>query len=127
MVVSLIRIGFSVSSYNFTTPKLDSEYYSPLSYQELEEEFLTKNRYESYKGNILNYMVGIDLSNSSEIGHLPKEDESAIDMVAFYLEPFCIICDNNNGVSIDSFVELMLTYAMVLLLLDFETRLPLVR
>jgi Leucine-rich repeat (LRR) protein len=36
-------------------------------------EFRTKNMYYSYKGKILSYMSGIDLSNNSFIGAIPPE------------------------------------------------------
>ncbi|KAJ4718464.1 putative Leucine-rich receptor-like kinase family protein [Melia azedarach] len=38
-----------------------------------EIEFLTKYRYESYQGNILNYMTGLDLSCNQLTGDIPSE------------------------------------------------------
>ncbi|KAK4835636.1 hypothetical protein QYF36_012337 [Acer negundo] len=35
--------------------------------------FVSKNRYESYKGSILQYMLGIDLSNNELTGDIPIE------------------------------------------------------
>jgi Leucine-rich repeat (LRR) protein len=36
-------------------------------------EFTTKNMYYGYKGKVLNYMLGIDLSNNSFVGAIPPE------------------------------------------------------
>ncbi|KAJ0076307.1 hypothetical protein Patl1_35223 [Pistacia atlantica] len=38
-----------------------------------EVKFLTKNRYDSYKGDILNFMTGMDLSKNDLIGDIPSE------------------------------------------------------
>ncbi|KAJ4718884.1 putative Leucine-rich receptor-like kinase family protein [Melia azedarach] len=38
-----------------------------------EIELMTKNRYESYKGNILNYMAGLDLFCNEFTGDIPPE------------------------------------------------------
>ncbi|KAJ0075631.1 hypothetical protein Patl1_34581 [Pistacia atlantica] len=38
-----------------------------------EVNFLTKNRYDSYKGDILNFMTGMDLSNNDLFGDIPLE------------------------------------------------------
>ncbi|XP_031254356.1 receptor-like protein 1 [Pistacia vera] len=45
----------------------------PYLYHRFEVNFLTKNRYDSYKGDILNFMTGMDLSNNDLIGDIPSE------------------------------------------------------
>ncbi|KAK1572611.1 hypothetical protein Q3G72_035216 [Acer saccharum] len=40
-------------------------------WQELQVGFVTKNRNESYKGSILNYMMGLDLSSNELTGDIP--------------------------------------------------------
>ncbi|KAH9715342.1 Receptor-like protein 1 [Citrus sinensis] len=39
----------------------------------VEVNFMTKNRYESYKGDILELMAGLDLSNNELTGDIPSE------------------------------------------------------
>ncbi|KAK0592268.1 hypothetical protein LWI29_016109 [Acer saccharum] len=64
--------GYSVASYNFTL-----EYKPADSFIESPEEtvigFVSKNRYESYKGSILHYMLGIDLSCNELTGDIPAD------------------------------------------------------
>ncbi|KAL5836699.1 hypothetical protein ACOSQ3_013868 [Xanthoceras sorbifolium] len=64
--------SFSIASYNFT---LHFEEYASFeaSYEKLEVDFVTKNRAESYKGSILRYMTGIDLSSNKLTGDVPSE------------------------------------------------------
>ncbi|TYG78095.1 hypothetical protein ES288_D02G029700v1 [Gossypium darwinii] len=50
---------------------LDSYY--PYSYFEEVIEFTTKSGFYSYKGHILSYMTGIDLSCNNLTGHIPPE------------------------------------------------------
>ncbi|XP_019169558.1 PREDICTED: LRR receptor-like serine/threonine-protein kinase FLS2 [Ipomoea nil] len=50
---------------------LESDYTA--SDEEEEVEFITKSRSESYKGNILNYMSGMDLSFNNFTGPIPQE------------------------------------------------------
>ncbi|KAB1669982.1 hypothetical protein ES319_1Z208300v1 [Gossypium barbadense] len=50
---------------------LDSYY--PYSYFEEVIEFTTKSGFYSYKGDILSYMTGIDLSCNNLTGHIPPE------------------------------------------------------
>ncbi|XP_052294834.1 receptor-like protein 14 isoform X2 [Citrus sinensis] len=40
---------------------------------QVEVNFMTKNRYESYKGVILDYMAGLDLSSNKLTGDIPSE------------------------------------------------------
>uniref|UniRef100_A0A1S3CFZ2 Leucine-rich repeat-containing N-terminal plant-type domain-containing protein n=1 Tax=Cucumis melo TaxID=3656 RepID=A0A1S3CFZ2_CUCME len=40
---------------------------------QVEVDFTTKHRYESYKGNILNYMSGLDLSSNQLTGEIPQQ------------------------------------------------------
>ncbi|XP_008461425.1 receptor-like protein 13 [Cucumis melo] len=40
---------------------------------QVEVDFTTKHRYEIYKGNVLNYMSGLDLSNNQLIGDIPQQ------------------------------------------------------
>ncbi|GAY68108.1 hypothetical protein CUMW_261600 [Citrus unshiu] len=40
---------------------------------QVEVNFMTKNRYESYKGVILEYMAGLDLSRNELAGDIPSE------------------------------------------------------
>ncbi|KAK0591380.1 hypothetical protein LWI29_000810 [Acer saccharum] len=63
--------GYYVASYNFTLAfeqQVDSFVNST---QETEIGFVSKNRYESYKGSILQYMLGIDLSSNELTGDIP--------------------------------------------------------
>ncbi|KAL5769600.1 hypothetical protein ACOSP7_013754 [Xanthoceras sorbifolium] len=64
--------SFSIASYNFTLDfEKDAEF--KVSYGKLEVDFVTKNRAESYKGSILRYMTGIDLSSNELTGEVPSE------------------------------------------------------
>ncbi|TYG78106.1 hypothetical protein ES288_D02G030800v1, partial [Gossypium darwinii] len=47
--------------------------YNPDSYLEEVIEFTTKSGFYSYKGNILSYMIGIDLSCKNLTGHIPPK------------------------------------------------------
>ncbi|KAL1061153.1 hypothetical protein V6Z11_1Z040200 [Gossypium hirsutum] len=47
--------------------------YNPDSYLEEVIEFTTKSGFYSYKGNILSYMTGIDLSCKNLTGHIPPK------------------------------------------------------
>ncbi|XP_052484406.1 receptor like protein 21-like [Gossypium raimondii] len=47
--------------------------YYPTSYLEEVIEFTTKSGFYSYKGDILSYMTGIDLSCNNLTGHIPPE------------------------------------------------------
>ncbi|XP_028777277.1 receptor like protein 21-like [Neltuma alba] len=42
-------------------------------YKDQEVDFTTKSRYESYKGSILNFMSGMDLSSNQLIGEIPSQ------------------------------------------------------
>ncbi|TYI91987.1 hypothetical protein E1A91_D02G034600v1 [Gossypium mustelinum] len=53
--------------------KLDVNYFNPNSYVEEVIEFTTKSGFYSYRGNILAYMSGIDLSCNNLTGHIPPE------------------------------------------------------
>ncbi|GAY69393.1 hypothetical protein WN943_022592 [Citrus x changshan-huyou] len=41
--------------------------------KQVEVDFMTKNRYESYKGVVLEYMAGLDLSSNELTGDIPSE------------------------------------------------------
>ncbi|KAH9667088.1 Receptor-like protein 15 [Citrus sinensis] len=43
------------------------------SSQRVEVKFMAKNRYESYKGDVLKYMTGLDLSSNELTGDIPSE------------------------------------------------------
>ncbi|XP_024036937.1 receptor-like protein 15 [Citrus sinensis] len=43
------------------------------SSERVEIKFMAKNRYESYKGDVLNYMTGLDLSSNELTGDIPSE------------------------------------------------------
>ncbi|XP_073264257.1 cuscuta receptor 1-like [Populus alba] len=45
----------------------------PLNFTEEVIEFTTKNMYYGYKGKVLSYMFGIDLSNNNFVGAIPLE------------------------------------------------------
>ncbi|KAK1571336.1 hypothetical protein Q3G72_015299 [Acer saccharum] len=65
--------GYSVASNNYTTlefKQVDS-FLRPT--EETEIGFVSKNRYESYKGLILGYMLGIDLSSNELTGDIPTD------------------------------------------------------
>jgi Leucine-rich repeat (LRR) protein len=49
------------------------EHSEPIYYEQVEVEFVTKHRYDSYHGNILNYMSGLDLSCNKLTGRIPPE------------------------------------------------------
>ncbi|MBA0765035.1 hypothetical protein Gotri_014298 [Gossypium trilobum] len=52
---------------------LEMDSYYPVSYLEEVIDFTTKSGLYSYKGNIISYMIGIDLSCNNLTGHiLPK-------------------------------------------------------
>ncbi|TYG78120.1 hypothetical protein ES288_D02G032200v1 [Gossypium darwinii] len=52
---------------------LGTDSYYPGSYLEEVIEFTTKSGFYSYKGDILSYMTGIDLSCNNLTGHIPPE------------------------------------------------------
>ncbi|TXG48875.1 hypothetical protein EZV62_024750 [Acer yangbiense] len=61
-----------LDSYSFTLAfMLEDSYVESATYTEI--EFVSKNRYESYKGSILRYMLGIDLSSNELTGDIPTE------------------------------------------------------
>ncbi|TYG78092.1 hypothetical protein ES288_D02G029400v1 [Gossypium darwinii] len=62
-------------SASFAMRKLerDINLYYPTSYLEEVIEFTTKSGFYSYKGDILSYMTGIDLSCNNLTGHIPPE------------------------------------------------------
>ncbi|KAK4836513.1 hypothetical protein QYF36_024131 [Acer negundo] len=65
--------GYSAASNNYTTlafKQVDS-FLRPS--EETEIGFVSKNRYESYKGRILGYMLGIDLSSNELTGDIPTD------------------------------------------------------
>ncbi|KAL5769752.1 hypothetical protein ACOSP7_013906 [Xanthoceras sorbifolium] len=64
--------GFSFASYNFTLDFGEFAIFEA-SYGKLEVDFVTKNRAVSYKGSILQYMTGIDLSSNELTGEVPSE------------------------------------------------------
>ncbi|KAL5769570.1 hypothetical protein ACOSP7_013724 [Xanthoceras sorbifolium] len=63
---------FSFASYNFTLYFEEYAFFE-VPYGKLEVDFVTKNRAESYKGSILQYMTGIDLSSNELTGEVPSE------------------------------------------------------
>ncbi|KAK4835432.1 hypothetical protein QYF36_009611 [Acer negundo] len=80
-----LRIGYSVASYNFTLvfEQVDSTVES--STPETEIGFVSKNRYESYKGRILGYMLGIDLSSNELTGDIPTDIGNLQQIIAMNL------------------------------------------
>ncbi|TYG78147.1 hypothetical protein ES288_D02G034700v1 [Gossypium darwinii] len=56
-----------------TTLHFGMDSYYPTSYLEEVIEFTTKSGFYSYKGDILSYMTGIDLSCNNLTGHIPPE------------------------------------------------------
>ncbi|TYI91979.1 hypothetical protein E1A91_D02G033900v1 [Gossypium mustelinum] len=56
-----------------TTLNFGMDSYYPTSYLEEVIEFTTKSGFYSYKGDILSYMTGIDLSCNNLTGHIPPE------------------------------------------------------
>ncbi|KAK0581628.1 hypothetical protein LWI29_016114 [Acer saccharum] len=77
-------IDNSVSSYNFTLG-FEQVYSRVESNQETEIGFVSKNRYESYKGSILNYMLGIDLSSNELTGDIPTDIGNLQQIIAMNL------------------------------------------
>jgi Leucine-rich repeat (LRR) protein len=77
------KIGFGSMSikrayYEIMGPPLMDSMYSFtkglwLNFTEEVTEFTTKNMYYGYKGKVLSYMSGIDLSNNSFLGAIPPE------------------------------------------------------
>ncbi|TXG48860.1 hypothetical protein EZV62_024735 [Acer yangbiense] len=67
------NVGLSITSYNFTLSLLLFKDRFFLPYLEVEVEFVSKNRYEFYKGTVLRYMVGLDLSSNELTGDIPSE------------------------------------------------------
>ncbi|TXG64672.1 hypothetical protein EZV62_011666 [Acer yangbiense] len=74
----------SVSSYNFTLA-FEQVYSRVESNQETEIGFVSNNRYESYKGSILNYMLGIDLSSNELTGDIPTDIGNLQQIIAMNL------------------------------------------
>ncbi|TYI91958.1 hypothetical protein E1A91_D02G031900v1 [Gossypium mustelinum] len=71
----ILEIGFygpSIEEHE-TTLNFGMDSYYPDSYLEEVIEFTTKSGFYSYKGNILSYMTGIDLSCNNLTGHIPSE------------------------------------------------------
>ncbi|KAK1572211.1 hypothetical protein Q3G72_029165 [Acer saccharum] len=64
--------GYSVASYNFTLT-FELANFGVTSTQETEIGFVSKNRNESYKGSVLQYMTGIDLSSNELTGDIPTD------------------------------------------------------
>ncbi|KAK2639632.1 hypothetical protein Ddye_027427 [Dipteronia dyeriana] len=64
--------GYSGSSYNFTVAFKQVDYLAEFT-KETEIRFASKNRYESYEGRILYYMLGMDLSSNELTGDIPTE------------------------------------------------------
>ncbi|XP_061981770.1 cuscuta receptor 1-like [Populus nigra] len=77
--VGYVFISTSEEAYYETMgpPLVDSVYnlgkYVFLNFTEEVTEFTTKNMYYGYKGKVLSYMSGIDLSNNNFIGAIPSE------------------------------------------------------
>ncbi|KAK1561088.1 hypothetical protein Q3G72_034301 [Acer saccharum] len=67
-----VDTAYSVASYNLTLAFKQLDTYVE-SAQETEIGFVSKNRYESYKGSILQYMLGIDLSSNELTGDIPTD------------------------------------------------------
>ncbi|KAF9586989.1 hypothetical protein IFM89_039861 [Coptis chinensis] len=58
----------------------------PVQYQEQEEvDFVTKSRSDSYRGDILNYMAGMDLSCNEFTGDIPHEIRALVAIRALNL------------------------------------------
>ncbi|KAK4850275.1 hypothetical protein QYF36_005320 [Acer negundo] len=64
--------GYSGSSYNFTVAFKQVDYLAEFT-KETEILFASKNRYETFEGRILYYMLGIDLSSNELTGDIPTE------------------------------------------------------
>ncbi|KAK1571845.1 hypothetical protein Q3G72_023991 [Acer saccharum] len=67
------NVGLSITSYNFTLSLLLFTEGLVWPFLEVEVEFVSKNRYEFYKGTVLSYMVGLDLSSNELTGDIPLE------------------------------------------------------
>ncbi|KAI9156424.1 hypothetical protein LWI28_006289 [Acer negundo] len=76
--------GYSVASYSFTLEfeQLDSYVDST---QKTVIGFVSKNRYESYKGSILRYMLMIDLSSNELTGDIPTDIGNLQQIIAMNL------------------------------------------
>ncbi|KAK4835018.1 hypothetical protein QYF36_003986 [Acer negundo] len=76
--------GYSIASDNFTL-----EYKRADSFVKSTEEtvigFVSKNRYESYKGSILHYMLGINLSSNELTGDIPTDIGNLQQIIAMNL------------------------------------------
>uniref|UniRef100_F6HXI1 Leucine-rich repeat-containing N-terminal plant-type domain-containing protein n=1 Tax=Vitis vinifera TaxID=29760 RepID=F6HXI1_VITVI len=59
-----LYVGFTVKKWEF-----DSDVYD----EKNEVEFVTKNRHDSYSGDILNFMFGLDLSCNNLTGEIPHK------------------------------------------------------
>ncbi|XP_028779708.1 receptor like protein 21-like [Neltuma alba] len=62
--------GFYVETGGIT---MDEEKRNVTSYKDQEVDFTTKRRYESYKGSILNFMSGMDLSSNELTDEIPSQ------------------------------------------------------
>ncbi|XP_037463430.1 receptor-like protein 8 isoform X2 [Triticum dicoccoides] len=51
---------------------LSAQYYAEYSWEQDQEEFMTKRRHNYYKGGILNYMSGLDFSSNELNGSIPE-------------------------------------------------------
>ncbi|KAK0578686.1 hypothetical protein LWI29_014413 [Acer saccharum] len=60
------------ASYNFVLEFEQVSFYEVFTL-DTKIGFVSKNRYESYKGRILNYMLGIDLSSNELTGDIPTD------------------------------------------------------
>ncbi|KAK0591850.1 hypothetical protein LWI29_009196 [Acer saccharum] len=67
------NVGLPITSYNFTLSLLLFTEGLVWPFLEVEVEFVSKNRYEFYKGTVLRYMVGLDLSSNELTGDIPLE------------------------------------------------------
>ncbi|XVE89033.1 hypothetical protein DITRI_Ditri19aG0117500 [Diplodiscus trichospermus] len=75
-VTSLIRMNEAINldAYYSSSLELNSDSSrSFLPYQQAEAEFTTKSRQNSYKGDILRYMFGLDLSCNELSGEIPTQ------------------------------------------------------
>ncbi|EOY25930.1 Receptor like protein 1, putative [Theobroma cacao] len=75
-VTSLIRFNaiISLSSYYSSNLELNSDTSgSQRPYRQAEAEFTTKYRHNSYQGDILHYMFGLDLSCNELSGDIPAQ------------------------------------------------------
>ncbi|ESR40676.1 Receptor-like protein 15 [Citrus sinensis] len=60
-------------SYNTLNGPIPSCFTNISLWMEKEVKFMAKNRYESYKGDVLKYMTGLDLSSNELTGDIPSE------------------------------------------------------